>query len=257
MPMIQLSEQRISYREQGEGRPPLLLVHSAGGSSFQYAELIGLLARGGRRVVALDLPGHGSSPSFTAAPHPSELLERYREVVAEFGEALGLGRLVLVGHSMGGAVAQHLALAHPERVAGLVLAATAARLKVAPLLLAAIRHQFDHLPTMLEGVGFSPASDPGRVASWAVRQIQAPREIVLADFLACGSFDLRDRVASISCPTLVISAADDRLTPPQLQQRLAGLIPRATLTVVHRTGHLLFWERPDRVAELILSKLKV
>jgi pimeloyl-ACP methyl ester carboxylesterase len=255
MPVIQLGGQRISYREQGEGRPPLLLIHSAGGSSFQFAELINLLARGRRRVVALDLPGHGSSPGFAAAPHPSELLERYRDVVAEAGEVLGLGKFVLVGHSMGGAVAQQVALTYPERVAGLVLVATAARLKVAPLLLAAIRHQFDHLPTMLEGVGFSPASDPGQVASWAARQIQAPQDVVLADFLACGSFDLRDRVTSISCPTLVISATDDRLTPPQLQQRLAELIPRSTLEVVHRAGHMVFWERPDLVAELVLSKV--
>jgi pimeloyl-ACP methyl ester carboxylesterase len=252
MPRISLpSGPSLAYRQQGEGRPPIVLLHGAGGSSLVWTEVLGLLGPLGRRVVAPDLPGHGNSAPFSRPPHPSRLLERYRDVVAELGEHLGLGRFVLVGHSMGGAVAQLLALTYPDRIHALVLAATAARLQVAPVLLDTLRRRFDQFSELLAGAGFSPASDPARVRTWAARQVQAPREVVLADFLACARFDQRASLAALRCPTLVISASDDRLTPPNLQRRLGELIPRARLEAVSRAGHFLAFERPDRLAELI------
>jgi pimeloyl-ACP methyl ester carboxylesterase len=252
MPVLKIGRQGITYREQGEGRPPVLLLHGAGGSSLHFAELVTPLGRH-RRTVALDLPGHGSSDPLEIPPSPDELLERYRDLVAEAAERLGLGRFVLVGHSMGGAIALQFALAFPDRLSGLVLVATSARLKVAPTLLATIRQNFDELPTLMAAMGYSAASDQGQVEAWAQRQIQAPQDVVLADFMACARFDLRHRVGSLSCPTLVVSAADDRLTPPELQQQLVALIPRARLEILSRAGHFLLWERPVPLARLILG----
>jgi pimeloyl-ACP methyl ester carboxylesterase len=252
MPVLTIGQQPISYREQGAGAgPPLLLVHCAGGSSSHFVELLDLLGRQ-RRVVALDLPGHGRSPRIDPPPPPAELLERYRDVVAELGERLGLGRFVLVGHSMGGAVAQLFALAYRDRLAHLVLLATAARLKVAAPLLEAIRDHFDRLSGMLGAVGYSAASDPRQVQRWAASLLQAPQEVVLDDFRACALFDVRERLGGLDCPTLVISAADDRLTPPSWQQRTVELLPRARMETVSRAGHFLFWERPDEVSRLVL-----
>jgi pimeloyl-ACP methyl ester carboxylesterase len=258
MPRLSLpSGPAISYREvlpmapDEVRRPPLLLLHGAGGSSLSFAEVLGQLGPLGRRALAVDLPGHGASPAFRRRPHPRDLLERYRDVVAELGEVLGLGRFQLVGHSMGGAVAQLFALAYPERLSGLVLIATAARLKVSPALLSAIRERFDQLPDLLAEAGFSPALDSALARSWAARQVQAPQEVVLADFEACARFDLRDRIGTVSCPALVVSAADDRLTPPKLQQQLSAMIPGSQHEELSRAGHLLVWERPDRLAALI------
>jgi pimeloyl-ACP methyl ester carboxylesterase len=253
MPVLTIGRQPISYREQGAGEgPPLLLVHGAGGSSLCFVELLDLLGRH-RRVVALDLPGHGRSPRLDPPPPPSELLERYRDVVAELGERLGLGRFVLVGHSMGGAVALLFGLAYADRLAHLVLLASAARLKVAPPLLEAIRDRFDGLADMLGAVGYSAASDPRQVQRWAADQLQAPQEVVLDDFRACALFDVRERLGALDCPTLVVSGADDRLTPPRWQQRAVELLPRARLETVSRAGHFLFCERPDEVARLVLQ----
>ena len=100
-------------------------------------------------------------------------------------------------------------------------------------------------------MGYSPASEPRRIAAWATRQIQAEQATVLADFMACAAFDLRDRVGAIEIPTTIISAADDRLTPPKLQSRLQRLIPRSRIQSVPRAGHFLIFERPDVVAGVV------
>jgi pimeloyl-ACP methyl ester carboxylesterase len=252
MPSVNASGQPVSYRQHGEGRPAVLLVHGAGGSSLHFEELLRLVGGHGRRTLALDLPGHGSSPPLRRPPAPAELLEVYRDVVAEAAESLGLGRFVLAGHSMGGAVAQHFALAYPDRLEALVLIATGARLKVAPSLLDTIRHRFDEYSGLMASLGYSPATPAQRAREWAALGLQAPQQVVLADFMACASFDLRQRLADLRCPTLVISASDDLLTPPELQQQLADLIPRARLEPVTRAGHFLNFERPAAVAEPVL-----
>jgi pimeloyl-ACP methyl ester carboxylesterase len=256
MPSLKLGSQELHYREQGTGGPPLVLVHGAGGSSLHFAELVALLGRE-RRVVALDLPGHGRSPAFATPPPSPELLERYRDLVAELAERLGLGRFVPVGHSMGGAVALHVALAYGDRLAGLVLVATSARLKVAPAIIEAIRDHFVDLPQLMAAVAYSPASDPQAVRAWAQQQLQAPQDVVLADFRACDCFDVRQHLSegAVRNRTLVISAADDRLTPPRDQQRLVELIAGARLETVTRAGHFVLCERPEAVARLILDRI--
>ena len=252
MPQITIGAQKLSYRQQGEGRPPLLLIHGAGQSSVHFSELMGVLGRH-CWTVALDLPGHGGSPPLDPLPPVSELLQRYRDLAAEFAERIGLGKFMLVGHSMGGAVAQLFALSMGERLAGLVLVATSGRLKVAPMILQAIREHFDGLPAMIAAVGYSPAASTEQVARWSANQIQAPQQVVLDDFRACAQFDVRDQLGEISCPVSIISAADDRLTPPMLQQQLQKRIPRSELVHVSRAGHFVFMERPDVVAQAILE----
>jgi len=255
MPRLRIGDTELAYREQGEQRPALLFIHGAGGSSAHFKPLMGLLGQQ-MRAVALDLPGHGRSPALVPPPSPAMLLEIYRDLAAGAAEKLGLGRFVVAGHSMGGAVAQLFALRYPEQVAGVVLLATAARLKVAPPVIAAIRDNFQGLAAMMAAVGYSPSTDPARARALAEAQIQAPQEVVLADFRACAGFDLRTRVGELNSapfPTTIISASDDMLTPPKLQCHLAGLIPRAEVVTITRAGHFCFMERPDAVAEAMLA----
>ena len=254
MPQITIGKEKISYRQQGEGRPGVMLVHGAGQASMHFSELMGLLGQH-TRVVAPDLPGHGSSTPLDPWPQPADLLERYRDIVAELAERLGLGKFVLVGHSMGGAVGQLFALSMGDRLAGLVLVATAARFKLAPMILQAIREQFDMLPQMIAAVGYSPCASKAQIAHWAEHQMQAPQDVVLSDFRACACFDERDRLGEITCPVTIVSANDDRLTPPMLQDQLETRIPRSRLVRVSRAGHFVFMERPDTVAEAIVDVL--
>ena len=91
MPEITIGAQKIAYRQQGQGRPGVLLVHGAGQSSVHFSELMGVLGQQ-TNTVALDLPGHGSSPAPDPMVQPADLLEYYRDLVAEFAEKIGLGK---------------------------------------------------------------------------------------------------------------------------------------------------------------------
>jgi len=251
MPTLLLGQQRVYFRQQGKGRPALLLLHGAGGSSLHFRALLGALGRRAR-VVAVDLPGHGRSPAPERPLLPPQTLESYRDLTAELAERLGLGKFVLLGHSMGGAVALHFALAYPERLEQLWLVASAARLRVSQEILRILRTDFAKLPELLAGLGHSPAADRGNVAAWAAGLVQAPREVSLLDFRACDGFDVRAQLPSLRVRTVVLGGADDRLTPPELQQELAARIPAARLELITRAGHYLIWERPDAVAASLL-----
>jgi pimeloyl-ACP methyl ester carboxylesterase len=254
MPQLEVAGQRIAFREAGAGRPPLLLVHGAGSGSSHFAGILGALGRS-RRVVALDLPGHGRSPAFRAQVPPEELLLRYRDLCAELAERLGLGRFVLVGHSMGGAIGLLLATSYPDRLSGLVLLGSGARLSIAESLLSAAGGRFDELPVLLAGLGYSPASQRAQVRRWAAAATQAPREVVLADLHACGAVDLRPQLGGLRVPVSIIAGADDRITPLASQERLRLAIPGAGFWPISRAGHFLVQERPDAVVEALLRSV--
>ena len=110
------------------GSPPLLLIHGAGGSRLHWPPGIRRLT--GWRVLAIDLPGHGDSPG------PGERsIEAYTGCVLEWLDEYGVERVIPAGHSMGGAIALTLALQAPDRLAGMVLVGSGARLRVAPSIL--------------------------------------------------------------------------------------------------------------------------
>ena len=260
-------EIEISYRERGSGGTPLLLVHGAGTSSLYFDELHNLLSQK-RRTVAIDLPGHGKSgplpldvaqasmptaggPALPTAGGPAGLLAHYRDTTAALAERLGLGRFVLAGHSMGGAVAQLFAAAYPDRLAGLVLIATGARLRVGPQVFDVLEHRFAEVSQLLALSAYSPATDRALAARWAALHVQCTQEVMLADFRACHTFDERAALARLEMPTLIVGGADDWFTPPKLQQELAAGIRSARLQLLPRAGHAVPQERPDEVARLI------
>jgi len=252
---------RLSFRQQrpqgvsvsqSPDAPALLFIHGAGCGSLHFAELVRILGRE-RRVVALDLPGHGASAAFADRPDDAELLDRYVEVIADFGERIGLGRFVFAGHSMGGALGLLYALRYPDRLAGLALLATSAVLRVSRALMTMFDEHFDTLPLMFAQSSYSPASDPTDVTRWAKEQLQCDKDTLLADFRACDRFDVRERLSEIETPAVVVSARDDLLTPPKFQERLVEGLVRARLVDVPRAGHFVFRERPEVIVEAILS----
>src|SRR5512139_1972635 len=130
MPYLDLDGERIYYalhRNQADG-VPVLLIHGAGESHLVWP--FGLRRLPGTIVYAIDLPGHGKS----AGPGRITIAD-YAEWLVSWLDTRRVPAAVLIGHSMGGAIAQWLALTCPDRTAALVLVATGAKLRVAPQLL--------------------------------------------------------------------------------------------------------------------------
>ncbi len=226
--------------------PPLVLVHGAGGTHRHWPEAVRALP--GRRVIALDLPGHGDSPG-----PPAGDVAGYARSVLGLMDALGIGAAVVAGHSMGGAVALTLALEAPARLAGLGLVATGARLRVSTAVLQATAN-----PAALAGAADSLAAwSFGASAGDALRRefvagflANAPG-VVHGDFAACDAFDVVARLGAIRAPALVVCGTEDRLTPPRYSEFLRDHIAGARLEVIPGAGHLVMLEAPAEVARLL------
>ncbi len=243
MPLVTIQGQPLRYREAGRGRAgtPLVLVHGAGGSSAMWLGVMHRLARQ-RRTIALDLPGHGRS---AGAP---TTLDELVGTVGELCATLCLDRALLVGHSMGGLVAVAAALAWPTRVAGLALITTGARLRVAKGIEEALASAWPHWTKLLADAAYSPETPAELRRRGAQIACAASQEQTLADFRICAATDLRERLAELDTPTLVVTGAHDLLTPPKLGEELASKIRGARRLQLARTGHMPMHESPDALA---------
>ncbi len=157
---------------------------------------------------------------------------------------------------MGGAIAQMTALIAPERVAGLVLVGTGARLRVAPVLLDGILQDARGAVALITEWAWGPEADPTMVARGRQMMARVNPQVVWGDFAACDRFDIRERVGEIAAPTLVITGSEDRMTPPKFGLWLAERIPGAQFVLVEGTGHMVMLEKPDRVASTVREWLK-
>lgn len=252
MPYVQLGdsaqEERVFYALHRSGTsaeaPVLVCVHGAGGGHLNWPAEIRRLS--GASVYVLDLPGHGRSTG-----EGRRTIDQYMAVLVSFLDALGLSDVVIMGHSMGGAVALEMALAHPDRVRGLVLVGTGARLRVAPVVLQGILEDFEGAVGLIGEWAYGPDA-PADLRHLGQRLMAATSpEVMYGDFLACDAFDVMDRLGEVRIPTLVITGTADRLTPVKYGSFLAQHIPGAQLVLVENAGHMVMLERPQEVGETV------
>ncbi len=255
MPLIDLNGERIYYalhRNQIDGVPALLL-HGAGENHLVWP--IGLRRLPGTIAYAIDLPGHGKS-----AGAGRSTIADYAAWVISFLDALRIPRAVFFGHSMGGAIAQQLALTYPARAAALILIATGARLRVAPQLME-LAHSDSTAAVELLTEWEWGASAPEEIKERGRQQLLAvPPDVLLEDFRACDAFDVREQVKTIAVPSLMITGEADRMTPLKLAVFMAEQIPRARLCVLPQAGHMAMLEAIDKVTQAVddfLSEYKI
>jgi pimeloyl-ACP methyl ester carboxylesterase len=248
MPHLDLNDERIYYaihRNRADG-VPVLLIHGAGENHLVWP--IGLRRLPGSIVYAIDLPGHGQSTG-----KGRNTIADYAEWLAAFCDALLLPAAVLIGHSMGGAIAQQLALAQPDRTAALVLIATSAKLRVALQLLELAHSDF---PAAVELVS---QWEWGSIAPEEIKQLGKRQlltndpAVLLADYRACDAFDVRERLKTIAAPTLVVAGEEDRMTPLKHVAFMAEQIPQAQLCAVPEAGHMVMLEAADTVTLTITN----
>lgn len=233
-------------KHAGGGKHPVVLIHGAGGSHLYWPANIRRLA--GYEVYALDLPGHGRSPQTR-----QESIQAYAESIVEWMAAAGLQQAILIGHSMGSAIAMTLAIESPRLIAGLGLLGSGARLKVNPQILEQIgdAEAFPAIVHKITQWSFSSQA-PEILTSLAEKRLsEAGPQVLQGDFWACNAFDIRDNLATITQPTLIICGQEDKMTPVQESRYLAENIPNARLALIPEAGHMLMLEKPERVAHLL------
>jgi pimeloyl-ACP methyl ester carboxylesterase len=252
MPYAQTDDRRLFYtRTPGQipDAPTLILLHGAGGSHLHWPA--GLRRLPGATVYALDLPGHSRSDG-----PGCETIADYVAALIGFLDATGTERAVLVGHSMGGAIAQMTALTFPERVAGLVLVGTGARLRVAPAVLEGVLHEFEGTADLITRWSWAEGVPRDMVRLGRQALSETPPEVLHGDFVACDAFDVMARLGEVRAPTLVVAGTADRLTPHKYGAYLAEHIPDARLVTVEGGGHMMALEQPSVVIQAVIEFIK-
>jgi pimeloyl-ACP methyl ester carboxylesterase len=253
----------------GSGQP-VIFLHGLGGSTVSWSETMPVLARAGYDVYAVDLAGFGLSEKGWRADysHPAQAAR-----IVGWMDALGIERAVIVGHSMGGNVAAHLALAYPERVDRLVLVAAAilgeSQTPAIPDIL------FD-LPftrrwaqlilrrgatPMFEDIFYDAVGDDSTVSPELVEGYRRVLKTPDWDLALLGIVRDADRndlpapVSDIQVPTLILWGADDGWVSPEDGTRLAQLIPGAKRIEFPGVGHLPMHENPGAFQAALLDFL--
>lgn len=253
MPTIILDDHRLYYalnRPIPAAAPlHLILIHGAGGTHLDWPAEIRRLP--GATVYALDLPGHGRS-----APPGYQTVADYAQIVARFIAQLQLSQVVLLGHSMGGAVAMTLALNAAPGVVGLVLAGTGARLRVAPAILEGVLADYAVTADLLANAYWRSDTPPAIKRRSKQNLLAVDPSVTLGDLQACDAFDVRGQLGQINLPALVLGSDTDPLTPLKFSQYLAAEIPNARLVTLPNAGHMLLLAQPTAAAAAISAFLQ-
>lgn len=239
------------------GAPVLVLSHALGVSMAMWDPQLTRLSQD-FRVLRYDHRGHGGSP-VPAGPYRIDDLGRD---LLELLDRLALERVSFCGLSLGGFAGLWLGANAPARVDRLVICSTAARVP-RPEDYAAraklVRAQgMAAIADTATGRWFTPAfltRRPDRVAWIKAVLLASPPEGYAATCEAVAAMDLRDDLARITASTLVIAAAEDQATPPDLSGEIARAIPGAELVVIPDAGHMASIEQPEAVTDQILDHL--
>jgi pimeloyl-ACP methyl ester carboxylesterase len=241
MPFADIADQKLFYAARGETGAPVVFVHGAGSNHLIWNAQLAALADVAH-VHAPDLTGHGRS---TGASRAS--IRAYADLVCAFLDALALERAIIVGHSMGGAIAQTLALEYPARVLGLGLVGTGARLRVRPAFLDGVLDDFPTTAHQITQAEFAPSADE-RLKQLSENQLlECSPQVVHDDLAACDAFDVIARVGEMLAPTLILCGREDQMTPVKYSEFLAAKIPHARLELIDGAGHLAMLEQPEAV----------
>ena len=250
--------------DTGRGTP-VVFIHGIGASMYGWRYALPAALAAGYRVVAFDNRGFG----FSGKPAHGYSNADYTRLVVALLDSLGISSAVLVGHSMGGAIAAEVAIRHPDRVRGMVLIDAAGFGMRWPGVLKLARWPVvGGIATAFRGrwvtgrIVRSMFADPSKVTEADVDQYYAPvpdRDFgrALRGVLHEFRFDsLSGRLTHVQTPTLILWGDADRFIPVTVGSRFARELPRSEFVLVAHAGHDAVEESPDEVNRLLLAFLK-
>ncbi len=223
----------------GAHEQSLVFIHGSGGNSsawsYQYSKL-----HENYNIAAIDLPGHGQSDG-----HGEQDIQTYVFRLIEILDVLKLTRPVLIGHSLGAAIALSFAAAQPQEVSGVVAAGGGLTMPVNPDILEGFLKQPGVIMDIICKISLAKANRPVFYDAIRASLAEARVEVMAGDMLACSKFDLTGELDNITVPVLVLCGVEDKMTPPASSEQIATGITGAKLVLVEGAGHLVMMEQPD------------
>ncbi|MEV8596056.1 alpha/beta fold hydrolase [Streptomyces sp. NPDC052012] len=247
MPQFAVDGAELTYDDEGprdaEG-VPLVFIHGWTANRHRWDHQMEHFAAG-RRVIRLDLRGHGDSTGIGARA----IADLAGDVMALL-DHLEVDRFVPVGHSMGGMIAQTIALTHPERVERMVLVNSISRMAYSRgrglLMAASTRVPFKLFVAANIQRAFAPGHPRHEIKEYIRASAATPREVVMTLYDAMRAFDVLDRVGEIRVPTLMVHGYHDIQLPVHQMLRMAKGYPDAVIRIID-AGHELPVEKPKEL----------
>jgi pimeloyl-ACP methyl ester carboxylesterase len=261
--LVKIRDVTLSYRRFGRGQPVLLLPPAAARAGLWKVHQVPALCRAGYEVITMD---HRGTPPSSVPPGPYRVADLVADT-AGLIRALDLGPCRVVGASLGAQVAQELALARPDLVRAVALLGTRGRmthlLRVLTRATADVVRAGARVPARYSAVTgivqlFAPQTltDDRFAADWLQLAEAFPvrGEGPAAQYEAAALVEERlDALAGITVPTLVVSFAQDVITPAGLGREVADAIVGSSYVELPDTGHFGFLERPDEVNRVLVE----
>ena len=229
----------------------IFYIHGAGSNGHFAHKLLDILSAK-HSPLSFDYPGHGRSSGIDSL----KSVTAYSDFAYALWKKLGVRSAVVMGHSMGGAIAMDLALRHPDMVDGLILTCTAAKFNITDERL----NVWKQVMQGRAGQPFtkdscSPATPMNIVQEGWGEQIKTDPRVRYFDLVACREVDVTAKLGEIRKPTLVLAGQDDMSTPVAQSEVLRDRIPGAKLVVIPQAGHWLPIEKPQEACEAITNFL--
>jgi pimeloyl-ACP methyl ester carboxylesterase len=246
---------RLFYTDSGGAGPPVVLLHANTGTSESWEKQVPALVAAGFRAIAFDRRGWGRSlPVPESGPQPGSIAEDL-EALADH---LGLSRFHLVGVAGGGFAALDYACWQPARLASLVVGASFGQF-VDPDILAIFQRMtppdFREMSHVLREVGATYRGfDPDGTARWIAIEHRAQQKGAVAQPLRTPN--TYAKLATITCPVLVMAGGADLYAPPALMKLWANHLPRHEWAVLGEAGHAINWEQPEAFNERVIAFLR-
>ncbi|MHA1266475.1 MAG: alpha/beta fold hydrolase [Candidatus Helarchaeota archaeon] len=231
----------------------LVLVHGSMGNQrtwkYQLEELGKIV-----KVLAIDLPGHGDNFS-SDLPNMTIYVEFLHEEIQKHN----IDKIILAGHSLGGAVVLSYYFQYPGKVKGLILIGTGARLRVLPIILELTKKDLPQVIKMMKDVAFHKETiqnNPQLIDEVSKEMSLTTPKIAHQDFSICNRFDVMTRIPEITVPTLIICGAADQLTPKKYSEYFHQHISQSNLCIIEKAGHMVMLEQPELVNKKIKEFIK-
>lgn len=229
----------------------VVLIHGAGGNYHHWPSHLRRLS--GYRVFALDLPAHGKSGGVA-----SQRIEKYTRYVIQWLKEARIYKAVFIGHSMGGAITQTLAVHYPEYVLGIGLVGTGASLPVNPNLLynLSTKSTFPVGVKMITSWSFRKNVSQQEIKDLQTQLLTNRHTVLHADYAACDHFSVLESLNRVQAPALIVCGKEDRMTPPHYSIALHDKISESELLIVPDAGHMVMQEKPVETTQAVLNFLK-
>jgi 3-oxoadipate enol-lactonase len=252
---IEIGPVSLNVEVSGEG-PAIIFIHGFTTTSGFWRNQVDLLAQD-HKVVCFDLRGHGDSAKPHGVPYT---IEAFSDDLVQLMDRLGIDEAVLVGLSMGGSIVMRTALDHPDLVKALVLVDTSAAGVGEAIQSSRVLSQIDTLgveTASAEVIEHSFAASTDRsIVDWAKNEVtKAPVHVAKEAIVSLGTFDVRDELEKIGCPTIIIVGEEDKITPVSLSERLNKGIARSKLVIIKGSNHFPMLEQPAAFHEAITEFL--